>query len=86
MQKTDVNNNNTALAIVVIATAVVLIGGLAVTVPYSQTAAADKDCSVGRTLKESKPDNWGQLLSEQASTTNGVGDAFSGANAICHAD
>jgi hypothetical protein len=42
--------------------------------------------SVGRILKESKPDNGGQLVSEEARTTNGVGDVFSGANAICHAD
>ena len=75
----------TVLAIVTtVATFALMIG--MTTIPYTQTAAADKDCSVGRILKESKPDNWGQLLSEEARTTNGVGDAFSGANAICHAD
>jgi hypothetical protein len=75
----------TIFVVAAIAASLGLIVGMA-TVPYSQTAAADKDCSVGRILKESKPDNWGQLLSEEARTTNGVGDAFSGANAICHAD
>ena len=41
-QKTDANN--TVLALIFLATAVVLIGGLAVKPTFEQQALADKDC------------------------------------------
>jgi hypothetical protein len=77
----------TVFAVAAIAASVGMLVGIA-TVPFSQTAAADKDCSVGRILKAEKPsgNEWGQLVSESARTTGGNGEEFSGANQFCHAD
>jgi hypothetical protein len=71
-------------AIAAIAASLGMIVGMA-TVPYSQTAAADKDCSVGKAIAD-KPSNWGQLVSENAHAEGGNGETFSGFNAFCHAD
>jgi hypothetical protein len=53
----------TVFAVAAIAASVGMLVGMA-TVPFSQTAAADKDCSVGRILKAEKPsgNEWGQLV------------------------
>ena len=74
----------TVFAVAAIAASVGLLVGMA-TVPYSQTAAADKDCSVGKLLR-TKAADWGQAVSESARTTNGNGDVFSGYNELCHAN
>lgn len=77
----------TIFVVAAIAASVGMLVGMA-TVPFSQTAADDKDCSVGRLLKAEKPsgNEWGQLVSESARTTGGNGEEFSGANQFCHAD
>ena len=72
-----------------IAASLGLIVGMA-TVPYGQTAAADKDCSVGKQLKLIKPpgtgNEWGQAVSDNAHVQGGNGETFSGFNEFCHAD
>jgi len=74
----------TIFVVAAIAASLGLIVGMA-TVPYGQTAVADKDCSVGKAIAD-KPDNWGQLVSESAHVNGGNGEIFSGFNAFCHSD
>lgn len=83
----DNMHRKTILAIAAIAASVGMMVGMA-TVPFSQTAAADKDCSVGQLLKEGKPPGkeWGEAVSFFAKTTGGNGDEFSAFNRDCHAD
>lgn len=65
----------TIFVVAAIAASLRLILGIA-TVPFSQTAAADKDCSVGRILKESKPDNWVSLYQKRLVLPMGLAMSF----------
>ena len=73
----------TMLAIVATVATFALIIGMT-TVPYTQTAVADKDCSVGKALA-GKPSNWGELVSDNAHA-GGNGGTFAEFNKLCHSD
>lgn len=76
----------TIFAVAAIAASVGMIVGMA-TVPFSQTAAADKDCSVGLAIRDKPTGNeWGKAVSANAHAEGGNGELFSGFNAFCHAD
>jgi len=52
-----------------------------------QSVSADKDCSVGKALKDKPSGNeWGKAVSEYSKENQGAGEIFSGYNERCHSD
>jgi hypothetical protein len=72
----------TMLAIVATVATFALIIGMT-TIPYTQTAVADKDCNIGQAA--GKQPGWGGAVSDEAKA-GGVGGIFAFFNKQCHSD
>jgi len=73
----------TTSTVIAIFAIIAAVGIGSVSAGLLQTAHADKNCSVGKTIKD-KPSDWGKRVSENAKETGGNGDVFSGFNEQCH--